>query len=205
MPITVIILTGNNISMSQDASGGWREERAHQGLDPQLGIEDMDAEDVSRILSDGGRTKEFDEHDALENDAWAAYHISRELQELHEENGDYWVLEVSDGDLEPVFVVREDEIVTNPPYSVENDFQLEINGETYDSHPLGVLVYTGEEELFRNRGFRTDTLELPVKGDQLEEVTQYDRLNNSYIAPGLTDGYREAAEDIIQRTYEEQI
>ncbi len=210
--------------MSEDRSGGWRDERKHQGPDRTLDTEDesqvpysetdegqrrlfdqqMTAENISELLTDGGSAeRERDEDPRIESDAWAAYHISRELQERFEETGEYWVLEVNDGQLDPVFVVKDDHIITHPDYDVENDLQWEINGEESNGHPFGVLSYTGEDELFAQKGYSTEELGVPrIDGQKIEEVDQYDRINDAFLAPGLADDYREAAEDLIDMFYD---
>lgn len=191
--------------MPEDASGGWRDERAHQGLERTLPFEnDMAAEDVSKLLTDGGPDEEEVAELRMENDVWAAYHISEELEDIYQDTGDYWVLEVCEGDLTPAFVVKDDEVVTHPNYDVENTLQWEIDGQEANGHPFGVLTYTEEEDLFANKDFRNGALETPVDGDQLEQVEQYDRLNGSYLAPGLADDYRESAEEVINHFYSEE-
>jgi len=211
--------------MSEDRSGSWRDEREHQGLDRALESEDesevpypqtdegqrklldqeMSTEDISRLLTDGSpEEQEPDQETRIESDAWAAYHISRGLQEHYEETGEYWVLEVNEGQIDPVFVVRDDKIVTHPDYDVENDFQWEIDGEESNGHPFAILSYTGEEQLFMGHDFKTAELPVPrVDGQKLEEVEQYDRINDTYLAPGLTEDYRDAAEELIDMFYEE--
>ncbi len=210
--------------MSEDRNGSWRDEREHQGLNRSLEDEDetqvpysetdegqqrlfdqqMTAESISELLTDGGPAKqELDDEARIENDAWAAYQISRELQERFEETGEYWVLEVNDGQLDPVFVVRDDEIVTHPDYDVRNDLQWEINGNESNGHPFGVLSYTGEDELFAEKAYRNEELEVPrVDGEKLEKVDQYDRINDAFLAPGLADDYRDAAEELIDMFYD---
>lgn len=190
-----------------DASAGWREERNHQGLENTLPFEnELTSQDVSALLTDGGPEEEDEEVEQhMENDAWAAYHISEDLKDLYEDTGEYWVLEVSKGSLNPAFVIKDDEVVTHPDYDVENTLECEINGEKANGHPLGLLTYTGEDHLFAGKEFKTGNLDVPVAGDQLEEVEQYERLNGSYLAPGLADDYRESAEEVIDHFYSEEM
>jgi hypothetical protein len=213
--------------MPEDASGGWRDERKHSGLSRSeeyeredevpvsrddegqklLMDQEMSAEDISRLLADGGPDKQQkDDEPRIESDAWAAYHIAEELKDIREERGEYWVLEISGGQIEPAFVVKEDEIVTNPDYNVdEAQLEVELDGEEYEAHPFGLLQYTGEEDIVLNREYKSEELPVPrIDGEKLQKANM-DRMNGSYIAPGLTEDYREAAEEVINRFYSEEM
>jgi hypothetical protein len=219
---TDIILAGNNIYMTGEGEG-WRDVRENMGLNRSLDLEDdsqvplshsdegqrklmnqeMDPEEISDLLTDEAYQEQDEEQAVRDNDAWAAHSISQDLQNHYEKTDEYWVLEASQGGLEPVFVVKDDQVISHPDYAIEGtDVKMEVDGKEYDGHPFGILKYAGDEDLLLSRDFDEDE-DLSVPIDERFSCPQYERLSSSYFAPGLADDYRQAAEEVEEEFYGE--
>lgn len=146
----------------------------------------------------------IDEHEDaatdIAQDFWKAYDIGRQLESHYEETGDFWVLQVVEGALEPVLYVSDEFSI------LESDFDSEdgqMSEGSYDYHPTTLLEHTEDQELMKNLvGYQRDSIDaMPNLDFNFESLDPTERIEGALIAPGALEGYRQRAEEEIERYF----
>lgn len=191
-------------------NGGWRDTREYNGLERELEIEDPT---ISPILADGADDFE-EEYIELGSDGWGMYHLSKDLDQLYQETGEYWILQVNQNKLEPVMKIDDEKIVLDSVYDPDNTELSHDQGQGNEltAHPANLIKNIEDSiELFSGKDYEvTDIQQIPyidgsisAKDRSIMNDIETERLNGSYIFPDSQEDYREFAENEINRMFKE--
>lgn len=119
---------GNNIDMSQDASGGWRDEREHAGLDRATEYDDEDVLDYPQ--TDAGQGERMGDElafqrayqeriDAEEELESQLFQLQHEVEQEYHENNTTFVYGILDQEVFPALVVKDDQAYASEEWYCE--------------------------------------------------------------------------------------
>lgn len=169
---TVITLVGNNIDMSKDASGGWRDEREHAGLGRATGYDDEDV--LGYPQTDTGQGERMgdelafqkayqDRVDAEEEMESQLFQLQHDIEREHHENDTTFVYGILDQEIFPALVVED-----NQAYASEEWYQHK--SENMLSLEAMVKGSNQEESILSSLGMGMDSEMPPELKEQAEEL-----------------------------------
>jgi hypothetical protein len=177
-----------------DSDNG-KEDFSEQ-IDAFLDGQETDDYAEAQRVSDGGENLEV----GIEEDFWKLYDLGRRLEDHYEETGEFWMFQVSDGALDPVVYISDDEAVVHPDFTSEDGFMVE---GTQGHHPTALIQNSDyDDQLKRLAGYDKEEIAYTPRLDlRFDDLEPSDRIEGSLVAPGLTDNYRAAAREDIDRYF----
>jgi len=118
-------------------------------------------------------------------DLESANYLQEELDRLAEEENEYWVMQVNNGDLEPVMYLSAEESLVDPDFDTEEGFTQSDYGSGFENHPEAIFEESDYSFKFSGLHYTHEVGEIghTPRFEEFDGFNQEDRLQGAFIFP----------------------